>query len=1093
MQTTLIEFNKKILQNEYTIRTNILRNISMHINNLHNDHLVYYESFCEYLSLLNNAIKSLNLEYNKTLRKIKNIDKDFKDLKIDNTFSFQKLFNIINSIILNSMHNEYISICEKNIETDYNCFCNDILENKNYLSCIGGFERYSQLFFEKMTESLELTNRKFEYTTLFNLSFFEIDNKIKLLVKQTGFLTIDDSLTFFSGKSFFKEIEQNNVFNVFDNKLDNYIKLNRNKNKINDSRVDSLIQRSFVFYEIIKNTFIPVKSIVIKNNGETGLVIEKKETCIEINENNPKYKYSILLENCYKITVKLGNPNIAIINIGYFLRDPYEVSLTTSKISINKPSNIIYFKWKYLQKYISNEIISIDYNFKKNYYKNIKLGQILVFTKNMIKNDIEKDYNLYLKYKNMNFKSVLECFLKEKLVTKYNVIRVLLLGDKNTNKNAGFLFSLLKENNINSKSQTLISDLIYNNLTYYLQCKLRKLKYYFREELERFQNLSLNDIDLKQQIILNTTMSDKIKKYAYIKLNEMKNNSNEHYRYYQTIKCLLEYPWINENTTDIFDNCHNNYEKCRVILDKYDCDMKKKIYGHTETVNKIRELIGKWMINSESMGKAIGLCGGPGVGKTFIAQNISNILGIPYEQINVGGLDDASVLNGHSITYSGAQYGLIVKKMCMMGKPRCILFFDELDKACKKHGINEIHNTLVHIIDPNSKDKFNDKFFQDIVFPLSKVLFIFSFNDMSEICQPLLDRMDIVNVDSYSLDEKVIITRDYIIKEIADEYKFERDTIIFNDNVMSYIIDKYTNEGGVRGLKILLENIFAELNLDRIYERFLFKNKKTYSIDQPIELKISDIEKYISIAPVPIKKIYDNHSIGHLSGLYATISGSGGILPIIIHKMYMKLGGSQINITGNQSKVMIESATYSCTVALNCVKKIYRDKFLEKYAVGIHIHTPDGATSKDGPSAGSAFATAFISVILNKYVKKDIAITGEIERSQNISIIGGLEQKLFGAKKAGVKLVLCPLENLSDIVQISKKNPKLIKIWNPNNNNKVKKIMKEIHNQNPDDFRVMFVDEISDILKYALIEDINEVKKNYDTFKSYFDPQIYLK
>jgi ATP-dependent Lon protease len=1080
METTLIEFNRKILQNEYTIRTNILRNISVHINNLHNDHLVYYETFCEYLSALNNAIKSLNLEYNKTLRKIKNIDKDL-------TSSFQNFINIMNiidSIILNSMHNEYISICEKNIETDYNSFCNDILENKNYLSCIGGFERYSQLFFEKMIESLEYANRKFEYMALFDLSFSEIDNKIKLLVKQTGFLTIDDSLIFFSGKSFFKEQERNNVFS---NKLDNYIK--SNKNKINDS----LIQRSFKFYDIIKNIFIPVKSIVIKNNGESGLVIEKKETCNEINENDPKYKYSILLENCYKITVKLSNPNIAIINIGYFSRDPHEVSLSTSKISVNKSNNIIYFKWKYLQKYISNEIISIDYNFKKNYYKNIKLGQILVFTKNTIKADIEKDYNLYLKYKNMNFKSGMECFLKEKLVTKYNIIRVLLLGDKTTNKNAGFLFSLLKENSINSKSQTLISDLIYNDLTYCLQCKLRKLKYYFREELERFQNLSLNDIDLKRQIIINTTMSDTIKKYAYMKLNEMKNNSNEHYRYYQTIKCLLDYPWINENTNDIFDNCNNNYEKCRVILDKYDCDMKKKIYGHTETVNKIRELIGKWMINSESMGKAIGLCGGPGVGKTFIAQNISNILGIPYEQINVGGLDDASVLNGHSITYSGAQYGLIVKKMCMMGKPRCILFFDELDKACKKHGINEIHNTLVHIIDPNSKDKFNDKFFQDIVFPLSKVLFIFSFNDMSEICQPLLDRMDIVNVDSYSPDEKVIITRDYIIKEIADEYKFERDTIIFNDDVLSYIIDKYTNEGGVRGLKILLENIFAELNLDRIYERFLFKNKKKYSIDNPLVLKISDIEKYISITPSPVKKIYDNHGIGHLSGLYATISGSGGILPIIIHKMYMKLGGSQINITGNQSKVMVESATYSCTVALNCVKKIYRDKFLEKYAVGIHIHTPDGATSKDGPSAGSAFATAFISVILNKYVKKDIAITGEIERSQNISIIGGLEQKIFGAKKAGVKLVFCPLENLGDIVQISKKNPKLIKIWNPNNNNKVKKIIKEINNKNSDDFRVMFVDEISDILKYALIEDVNQVKKNYDTFKSYFDPHIYLK
>jgi len=212
---------------------------------------------------------------------------------------------------------------------------------------------------------------------------------------------------------------------------------------------------------------------------------------------------------------------------------------------------------------------------------------------------------------------------------------------------------------------------------------------------------------------------------------------------------------------------------------------------------------------------------------------------------------------------------------------------------------------------------------------------------------------------------------------------------------------------------------------------------------------------------------------------------------------------------------MKESVMFSFTIAMNCIKSKYRDDFLEHYKSGIHIHTPDGATKKDGPSAGSAFTTAFISRILNKHIKHDIAMTGEIELGGDITAIGGLEHKLTGAKKAGVKLVFCPRENINDVAKIKKANPSFFYIWNPEKNEDVEKTIKEckeeinkknkeiakqhkklkdneIIKKDPKKFRVMIVNNIKDVLKYALIDNIKEVT-NYNTFESYFNSNKYIK
>ena len=574
MENIIFELYKKILQVEYSIRTNILTNISSHINILHGDKLIIHGKMCNYRLQINNIIKSLNLEYNKSFNRIKNMNTKNK---------LGDIISNINSNVLKVMYYEYISINQitPDEKPSYSKFCVDLTTDKTYLLSIGGLEKYKERMFEYLQPSIQIIKEKNEY-----ILFDQIDNKIKSLVRETGFLNIEDSLIFFLGKKYMEKIREDNPDRtIIEQKFQKHIKL-YNTVDFNDLKLESYTQRLFKFFDIVKDNFVPVKSFIIQNNGERGIIIEKKNPSTVVNQDDPKYKYLLLLSNCYKITIKLDNPNLAIINIGYFLKDPHEITLTTSKIT----NNIIYLKWVYLKKYIL-KIRHIDNNFKKNYCRNLKLENILAFTKKNIKYIIEKDYNLYLKYINSNFKEIIEYFLKDDLTVKFDMIRVLLFGSKIAIRNAGFLFSLLKDQSIDPKYPIGMSEIVYNNLTYDMQCKLKKIKYYFKEELVRLKNANFNDISLKKQILINTTMPDNIKQYAYTKLNEMKNNPNEHYRYYQIIKCLLEYPWINENTVDIFNSCENNNEQCRKILDKYDNDMKKNYMVILKQLKKSEKLL----------------------------------------------------------------------------------------------------------------------------------------------------------------------------------------------------------------------------------------------------------------------------------------------------------------------------------------------------------------------------------------------------------------------------------------------------------------------------------------------------------------------
>lgn len=1088
-------FMKYVLRDEYVTRSNILYNLSIHIDTLYTECFIYYAIRNKYISTLNNMIKKINDVYNSNIRSIKKFNIDSLSDK-----AIGDLADIINPHEKNVLH-RMKSSNEVFDKMTIEKFKDDLYNNEKQTQIIGGVDEFVKIFysmFKRNITAIKISNLFKTIKDVFKItSFSDIDKGIFNLASLIGFSNISDPLKLLICDDFRKVMmidesvkDMNKFLSVFDKSA---------MRKIDAKQLESKIQNGYASFDLLNRAFVPVKVIIGDNDGGFGITVQRKIVSDPtLNENNHRFKYSVMLGNCYRVTVRTKIPNMALIYVGYFKNDTVNVDLRMSKVCVElSPNYFINAKLAVLQKYIEDKVTIIDEGFRSVYLKNLDSGDIL----SMMNKDLEKkmidDYrNIYIRCSNTKFRTIMSDFLKSSINSKFNVLKILLMGNKDTTRYAGLLYALIKDQYINvNNSNSRISDILFRNLNYSLQCKLRKTGYYIRDEMDRLKSISSDDIDLKKQVITSITMPDNIKKYAINKINEMKNNNSEYSKYHQLVKCLIDYPWITKDSSDIFSGYQNNMKKCKKFLEKYDIHMKKLIYGHNKCKTRIKGLVAKWMVNPKSMGHAIGLYGKPGVGKTLIAQGIGKVLGIPYEKIDLGGKGDSALLSGHSLTYSTSQPGDIVKRMCEMGKSRCILFFDELDKTKKKDDRDDIQSTLIHLIDPTSDRIFSDNYFQGVKFPLSNVLFVFAFNDINKVSPILLDRMEVIHVDSYSPSEKITIAKDFLLDDVSKEYAFDRESIKIEDNAMKKLIDKYTNECGVRSLNRKLDIILSNMNLDRIYKTGIYKDTSKYNKKNKIIVTADMIDNYLDGKEIRVKKIHTEHTIGMLSGLYATDYGSGGIIPIIMVECYMNNPDTKLQISGNQGKVMKESVGYSYDIAMGSINDEYRNKFNERYKLGIRIHASDTATPKDGPSAGSAFTTAFLSIILGKHIKKDIAMTGEIEAFDNVIEIGGLEQKLIGAKKAGVKLVLCPKENMDDILKIKRIDGEFISIWNPEKDIDVKKELDELVKEGicnkQTDFRIMFVKSINEIIKYTFIDDVSKLGK-YNTYKSYFNPHKYL-
>jgi endopeptidase La len=723
------------------------------------------------------------------------------------------------------------------------------------------------------------------------------------------------------------------------------------------------------------------------------------------------------LELNRELWIKNNNKDCEYFKIeGYFINDTLSVLIKTSQL--NYP--LLYNKKCEIIKYISL-YVNCDIKFVKKLIRYDYIGNIYCFTIDNYVIYVENMYKIYQYVTTSTFINIMKKFLSTEFKIKcvFNIIFLLLHGSDYCADMVILLLDITKEKKINTPN---IYNIIMHNLPYYLQVRIKKSTDNIKNELERIKNINPDDVNYKTQLIINKNIPDNVKSLAIEKIEELKAVNNEYYKQLMYIKHIINFPWPQVNDVNIINN-----NQAVVYLDNIDKKLQSLTFGHTEAKKVLLQMIGKWITNPSSQGTCFGLVGPPGVGKTLLAKSVSKALDIPFAEITLGGQNDGELLHGHGYTYAGSQPGMIVKKMVEMGKSRCILYFDELDKACSKHGsVNEITSILIHLTDPNMNKTFQDRFFQGIDFPLDKVIMIFSYNDSKLVDPILLDRLKQINIEPYTVNDKLNIVKNFIISEVAQSIGLQNESWInIDDELIEFIIDEYTSEAGVRTIKRTIEKIFLTLNLDKIYKRNNFKTDKDFKITK--ELIVEILEKSNNESSL----IHSEPVIGIINGLYATNNGDGGIIPIQIFTNTSSSNSFEMKYTGKQGDVMKESVQCSFTAAIEYIKrnKLIKDidkHILTKFKNGFHIHTPSTATPKDGPSAGCAFTSAFISRILNKPIKNDIAMTGEIELTGKITKIGGLNFKLFGAKKAGVKMVYVSNDNIKDVDNIKTNYPKLI-------------------------------------------------------------------
>lgn len=1011
-------FKCNILQKEYKIISFILTNIQDVI--IQNENVLLYSKNLS-MKTLNELIKKLNESYNKCIIDI--ISKE-KLSKNNNVQSYMNSFD--NRLQNDSMYSDIPDIKSENKSEDHSEISEDI--SKNNPLTFKDDSKYSlkKEYFENNMENCDINivlskedlitlelidNIKNNLTQINNLDnygkydylkkiakfnpFKEIKEQIILLCKTVGFTKIDDIIYLVTN-------------------ISNYIFDEEDNDKL------SLLNKIFVplNYEIEKNIHIisEINNIKISKYYENHITLFNNQCIIEFAINNILFKINGFIKtdplNIYVRTSQISNPFL------FNKKNRFEELINNSKLEKST-----------LSKENLNILKKVNKEFADIYLKNMTIIEILILNENQFINILYEDYNKFIELVKIQFVKLIKNFTKdasENLYTMYNTIKLLLLGSDENCSVASLLFNLLKDKK-NNGSNEYIANIIYQQLNYISQIKLKKSNFNIKNELDKLKGITSSDVDLKRQVLLSKHMPDHIKKICLEKLEDLKNANNETSKIKMYVNILVQFPWPSDSDDNIFKMMSSEKKKSKEFLENVENKLNKQIYGHELAKTKTLQILGKLISVQGSHISPIALAGPPGVGKTKFAQCLAECLDIPFVQITLGGQNDGELLHGHGYTYSGAQPGMIVKKMIDAGSARCIMYFDELDKCVSKNGqVNELMSILIHLTDPMTNGSFQDRFFQEISFPLNKVIFMFSFNDISKIDKILLDRMEVLNVDSYSIKEKITIVNEYLLLQLCKEIGFEYNSVIFTPEILTNIIENYTFEPGVRSLKRNVENILLKLNIDKIYQRGLFKNDKEFNILNPLYITNEIITEYLGDVKITFKYIHPKNMIGVVNGLYATSMCSGGIVPIQLTGNY--LGSSnkfKLKLTGNQKKIMRESILYAFTTAINLLSDNAKEDFFKQYKNGIHIHTPEAATPKDGPSAGVSFTLAFLSIMLNLKIDREIALTGEIDLYGNVSKIGGVKYKVQGAFKAGVKRIFLPSENKEDLEKTKKELPEL--------------------------------------------------------------------
>ena len=522
-------------------------------------------------------------------------------------------------------------------------------------------------------------------------------------------------------------------------------------------------------------------------------------------------------------------------------------------------------------------------------------------------------------------------------------------------------------------------------------------EYFLREKIKIMQQ-ELGEVNSKDDEVVKLKnkcnklkCSPKVKeriKREISRYEAINSNSPELGIVREYLDWMMNLPWNN------FTKDNDNLSKVKDILDA-------SHYALDDVKDRILEYLAVKQNTNSLRSPILCLVGPPGVGKTSLALSIAKSLGRKTAKISVGGINDEAEIIGHRRTYVGANPGRIIQGIRKAGTSNPVFIIDEIDKMTKDIK-GDPASSLLEVLDPEQNNKFSDHYIEED-FDLSKVLFIATANYIEQIPYELRDRLEIINVSSYTEYEKLDIAKRHLVPKELDEHGLTPLQVQISDDALMLIIRHYTKEAGVRELERMIATLFRKI----VKKILLEKDMPFYMIDEKI------IEEFLGKKKYLYTEASEKNEVGVVNGMAYTVFG-GDILPI---EATLYKGKGELKLTGSLGDVMQES----CHIALSYIKANMKafslnEKLFEEN--DIHIHVPEGAVNKDGPSAGITITTALISLLTNKAVDKNVAMTGEITLRGRVLGIGGLKEKIIGAHRAGIKKILLPQENEKDLDEV---------------------------------------------------------------------------
>lgn len=538
------------------------------------------------------------------------------------------------------------------------------------------------------------------------------------------------------------------------------------------------------------------------------------------------------------------------------------------------------------------------------------------------------------------------------------------------------------EKEINDKVRTHINKM---QKEYYLREQMKMIK----QELGEENNLDDEIQDLYKQLKklrLPKKINEKVSK-EIDRLSKMSPSSAESNVIRTYVNWILELPW-NKQTKDTID-----LKKARKILDE-------DHYGLKSVKERVLEYLAVRQLTKSMKGPILCLVGPPGVGKTSIAKSVARALNRNFVRMSLGGVRDEAEIRGHRRTYIGAIPGRIITNIKESGSKNPLFLFDEIDKLSSDFR-GDPASALLEVLDPEQNKDFVDHYLE-VAFDLSKVMFITTANSLSTVPRPLLDRMEVIEVSGYTEDEKVNIAERYLVPKQLEAHGLKEENIAISGDALRSIINHYTRESGVRELERKIAAVSRKAAA-KIVEEDLHNLRVTKR----------NLSKYLGVERFRYDEIKSENQVGVVTGLAWTRVG-GETLSVEVTPMK---GKGKLVLTGQLGDVMKESAQAGLSYIRSVADKVGIDENFHE-VMDIHIHIPEGAIPKDGPSAGITMATAVISALTKQKVNREVAMTGEITLRGRVLPIGGLKEKSLAAKRAGIKKVLIPFENAKDLEDI---------------------------------------------------------------------------